>query len=94
MAESGGKFSRQYLRAISDVGKALSMFYSVVAQDYKGDINIPPSSTYFDPRKLLAQLSQEDLDYLTHEGEKSTWHRLEQIRHSSKIGKTLGCYSG
>ena len=87
--KSGEKFSRQYLRAIPDVGKALSMFYSVVAQDYKGDINIAPSFTYFDPRKLLAQLSKEDMDYLTREGEKSTWHRLEQIRLSSKIGKTL-----
>ncbi|MGV0033612.1 MAG: DUF3336 domain-containing protein [Candidatus Azotimanducaceae bacterium WSBS_2022_MAG_OTU7] len=87
--KSGEKFSRQYLRAIPDVGKALSMFYSLVAQDYKGDINIAPSFTYFDPRKLLAQLSQEDMDFLTHEGEKSTWQRLEQIRLSSKVGQTL-----
>jgi hypothetical protein len=62
----------------------------IVSDFFKtGDINIEPSFTYFDPRKLLAQLSQEDMDYLTHEGEKSTWHRLEQIRLSSKIGKTL-----
>ena len=83
------QLSRRYLRAVPDVGRAMSMFYSVVAQDYKGDINIAPSFNYFDPRKLLAQLSQEEIDMLTLEGERATWAKLEQIRISSKIGKTL-----
>lgn len=83
------RLSRRYLRAVPEVGRAMSMFYSVVAQDYKGDINIAPTFSYFDPRKLLAQLSQEEIDMLTLEGERATWARLEQIRISSKIGKTL-----
>lgn len=83
------QFSRRYLRAVPDVGKAMSMFYSVVAQDYKGDINIAPSFSYFDPRKLLAQLGQHDIDMLVSEGEKATWAKLERIRLSSKIGQTL-----
>jgi predicted acylesterase/phospholipase RssA len=83
------QFSRRYLRAVPDVGKAMSMFYSVIAQDYKGDVNIAPSFSYFDPRKLLAQLGQHDIDMLVGEGERATWARLEQIRISSKIGKTL-----
>ncbi len=83
------RLSRRYLRAVPEVGRAMSMFYSVVAQDYKGDINIAPSFSYFDPRKLLAQLSQDDIDMLMLEGERATWARLEQIRISSKIGKTL-----
>lgn len=87
--KSSEEFSRRYLRAVPEVGKAMSMFYSVVAQDYKGDVNIAPSFSYFDPRKLLAQLSQEDMDMLTKEGERATWPRLEQIRISSKIGQTL-----
>jgi len=87
--KSGEKFSRRYLRAVPEVGKAMSMFYSVVAQDYKGDINIAPSFSYYDPRKLLAQLSEEEVDHLTREGERSTWAKLEQIRISSKIGQTL-----
>ncbi len=87
--KSGEKFSRRYLRAVPEVGKAMSMFYSVVAQDYKGDINIAPSFSYYDPRKLLAQLSEEEIDHLTREGERSTWAKLEQIRISSKIGQTL-----
>ncbi len=87
--KSSEEFSRRYLRAIPDVGRAMSMFYSVVAQDYKGDINIAPTFTYFDPRKLLAQLSQDEIENLILEGERATWARLEQIRISSKIGKTL-----
>lgn len=83
------RLSRQYLRAVPDIGKAMSMFYSVVAQDYEGDINILPSFGYVDPRKLLAQLSQEEIKHLMDEGERSTWQNLEQIRISSKIGATL-----
>ena len=83
------KLSRQYLRAVPDVGKAMSMFYSVVAQDYEGDINILPTFGYVDPRKLLAQLSEEEIQDLIDEGEKATWNRLEQIRISSRIGATL-----
>lgn len=87
--KSGEQFSRRYLRAVPDVGKAMSMFYSAVAQDYKGDINISPSFNFFDPRKLLSQLPDEDIEMLVQEGQRSTWSKLEQIRISSKIGQTL-----
>jgi TAG lipase/steryl ester hydrolase/phospholipase A2/LPA acyltransferase len=87
--KSSERFSRRYLSSVPEVGKALSMFYSVVAQDYKGDVNIAPSFTYFDPKKLLAQLGDDDIAYLTLEGERATWPQLERIRISSKIGKTL-----
>ncbi|MDK1025442.1 MAG: DUF3336 domain-containing protein, partial [Gammaproteobacteria bacterium] len=87
--KSGEKFSRRYLRAVPDVGKAMSMFYSVVAQDYKGDVNIVPSFSYVDPRKLLAQLTEEEVADLMLAGKRATWPKLEQIRISSKVGKTL-----
>ncbi|MFT7222422.1 MAG: TAG lipase/steryl ester hydrolase/phospholipase A2/LPA acyltransferase [Candidatus Azotimanducaceae bacterium] len=87
--KSSEEFSRRYLRAVPDIGRAVSMFYSVVAQEYQGDINIAPSFTYFDPRKLLAQLTQEEMHMLMMEGQRATWPNLEQIRLSSQIGKTL-----
>ncbi len=90
--KSGEQFSRRYLRAIPDIGRAMSMFYSVVAQDYKGDVNIVPSFRSFDPRKLLAQLSDDEIAELVWEGEKATWPRLEQIRISSKIGRRLDAF--
>lgn len=89
MLKSGEKFSRRYLRQIPDVGKAMSMFYSVVAQDYKGDVNIIPNFNFVDPQKLLGQLRTSEINELSLEGERSTWPRLEQIRISSKIGQTL-----
>ncbi len=87
--KSGEQFSRRYLRGIPDVGKAMSMFYSLVAQEYKGDINILPNFNFVDPQKLLGQLTTTEIDELVIEGERSTWPKLEQIRISSKIGKTL-----
>lgn len=87
--KSSEEFSRRYLRAVPDIGRAVSMFYSVAAQDYQGDINIAPSFSYFDPRKLLAQLTQEEMDMLMMEGQRSTWEKLEHIRISSQIGHTL-----
>jgi predicted acylesterase/phospholipase RssA len=87
--KSGEKFSRKYLRKIPDAGKTMSMFYSVMAQDYKGDITIAPSFNFVDPQKLLGQLTSEEIKELVFEGEKSTWPQLEQIRTCSKIGNKL-----
>jgi hypothetical protein len=46
-----------------------------------------------DGNPFLPEPTKNILRYSTHEwlksGEKSTWHRLEQLRLSSKIGKTL-----
>ena len=87
--KAGEKMSRRYLRQVPDVGQAMSMFYSVMAQDYTGDINIVPHFNIVDPQKLLAQLTIEEMDELALEGERATWSRLEQIKTCSKIGRTL-----
>jgi predicted acylesterase/phospholipase RssA len=89
MLKSGENFSRRYLRRIPDAGKAMSMFYSVMAQDYKGDINIAPNFNFVDPQKLLGQLNSAEIKELIIEGERSTWPQLEQIRTCSKIGLKL-----
>lgn len=87
--KSGEKFSRRYLRKIPDVGKTMSMFYSVLAQDYKGDVNIAPNFNFVDPQKLLGQLTSAEIQELVIEGERSTWPQLEQIKTCSKIGHKL-----
>ena len=87
--KSGEKFSRRYLRKIPDVGKAMNMFYSVMAQDYKGDVNIAPNFNFVDPQKLLGQLTSAEIQELVIEGERSTWPQLEQIKICSKIGLKL-----
>jgi TAG lipase/steryl ester hydrolase/phospholipase A2/LPA acyltransferase len=83
------KFGRRYLRLVPDIGKAMSMFNSVVAQDYKGDINIAPNFNFVNPQKLLGQLTSKEIEELVLEGERSTWAQLEQIRICSKIGQKL-----
>lgn len=87
--KSGERFSRRYLRKIPDVGKTMSMFYNVMAQDYKGDINIVPNFNFVNPQKLLGQLTSTEIQELVTEGERSTWPQLEQIKISSKIGHKL-----
>ena len=67
----------------------MSMFYSVMAQDYKGDVNIVPHFNFVDPQKLLGQLTSSEIDELVIEGERSTWPQLEQIKICSKIGHKL-----
>ena len=87
--KGGEHFSRRYLRKLPSVGKAMSMFYTAVAQDYKGDINIVPSFNFVNPQKLLGKLNSEEIKELVFVGERSTWPHLERIRICSKIGQKL-----
>lgn len=89
LLKSSEQFSRRYLRGLPDVGRVIKMFYSVLAQDYKGDINILPSFTFVSPEKLLGHLNAEEIKELVLEGERSTWPQLEQIKTCSSIGKKL-----
>jgi len=83
------KFSRRFLRQVPSIGQSMSMFYSVMAQNYQGDINIVPSFNYVDPQKLLARLTGKEIEALILEGERGTWPQLERIRICTKIGRTL-----
>jgi predicted acylesterase/phospholipase RssA len=87
--KSGENLSRRYLRKMPKVGKAMGMFYSIMAQDYEGDINIVPSFNFVNPQKLLGQLTSAEIKELIIDGERSTWPRLEQIKICSKIGLKL-----
>ena len=62
---------------------------SIINQDYVGDINILPSTRLFNPLKLLAHKSVEEVIELIAMGEKATWPKIEMIRIQTKIGRTL-----
>ncbi|NIB41676.1 DUF3336 domain-containing protein [Pseudomaricurvus alkylphenolicus] len=66
-----------------------NMALSVVNQDYIGDINILPSTKFFNPAKLLSQLNEKDVRKLVLMGERATWPKLEMIRVQTLIGRTL-----
>ncbi|MEM1262132.1 MAG: DUF3336 domain-containing protein [Pseudomonadota bacterium] len=63
--------------------------FSLLSQDYAGDINIVPRFRFFDPRKLLSHLSEKDRSFLIDEGLKATWPQIARIRNSSSIALTL-----
>ena len=62
---------------------------AVVNQDYMGDINIIPPFRFFNPSRILAHLTEEEIFNLIKTGERSTWPKLEMIRMQTMIGRTL-----
>jgi len=62
----------------------------IINQDYVGDINILPDKRFFNPLKLLAHRSTEEIIELIAMGEKSTWPKIEMIRVQTKVSRTLG----
>ena len=62
---------------------------SIINQDYVGDINILPNTRLFNPLKLLAHKSAEEVEQLIVMGEQATWPKIEMIRIQTKIGRTL-----
>jgi NTE family protein len=62
---------------------------SIINQDYIGDINILPDRLLFNPLKLLAHRSLEEVVDLIAMGERATWPKIEMIRVQTKIGRTL-----
>ncbi len=65
------------------------MAYSVAVQDYTADINIIPRQRFWDPRKLLSILSDEETRALILDGERATWPKIEMIRNCTLVGRTL-----
>jgi NTE family protein len=62
---------------------------SIINQDYIGDVNILPDKRLFNPLKLLAHRSVEEVVDLIAMGERATWPKIEMIRVQTKIGRTL-----
>lgn len=71
------------------INKLTNVGLSIMNQDYFGDINILPDSRFFNPLKLLAHRSVEEIVELIEMGEKATWPKIEMIRVQTKIGKKL-----
>lgn len=63
--------------------------YSMVTQDYTADVNILLDRWLWDPRKLLAVLSETETMSLIHAGERATWPKIELIRNCTRISRTL-----
>jgi len=62
----------------------------IINQDYVGDVNILPDRRFFNPLKLLAHRSTEEILELITMGERATWPKIEMIRIQTRISRTLG----
>jgi NTE family protein len=73
----------------STVNRLTNVGLSIMNQDYFGDINILPDRRLFNPLKLLAHRSIEEVVELIEMGEKATWPKIEMIRVQTKISRKL-----
>lgn len=82
-------FAMDLVRNVYPLNVLTRTTFGLLSQDYTADINILPSQRFFNPTKLLAVLSAEEVQALIHEGEKSTWPKIEMIRNCTKVSRTL-----
>jgi NTE family protein len=69
--------------------KLTNVAMSVLNQDYIGDINILPPRRFFNPFRILAFLSEDEILDLVDAGERATWPHIEMIRIQTRISRTL-----
>lgn len=82
--------TRRYFKNSPRIRRVANLVYSVINQEYTGDINIIPRYRFFDPRRLLTEVNEEELLQFIREGERATWPKIEMIRVSTKISRKLG----
>ena len=71
------------------IGIANKVLHDVLSQEYEGDISIVPGKRMVSPLKLVSPSTREEIVTLLEDGEHQTWPRIEMIRTSSKISRTL-----
>ena len=69
--------------------KFTNIAMSVINQDYIGDINILPPRRFFNPFRILAFLSEEEILDLVDAGQRATWPLIEMIRIQTRISRCL-----
>ncbi|MEM8562674.1 MAG: DUF3336 domain-containing protein [Pseudomonadota bacterium] len=86
---AGAAIFHRPLSKETSVSKVANVVLSMVNQDYVGDVNIIPKDRLYNPFKLLAHLSVEDIVKLVESGERATWRKIEMIRVQTHISRTL-----
>lgn len=71
------------------INQMTNVALAIINQDYMGDINITPPFRFFNPSRILAHLTEEEIMNLIRVGERSAWPKLEMIRTQTKISRTL-----
>jgi TAG lipase/steryl ester hydrolase/phospholipase A2/LPA acyltransferase len=89
LSKIGNNVARKYFKNSPRIRRVTNIIYSVINQEYTGDINIIPRYRFFDPRKLLTELTPDQLQFFIAEGEGATWPKIEMIRASTTISRKL-----
>jgi NTE family protein len=71
------------------VQRASGHCYSMMSQNYYGDVTVAPKYNLGHYLKLLSNPNPEFIKELMLEGERATWPSISRIRTHSKISKTL-----
>lgn len=98
--EIGQDATRQSIRAtypltmnltkkIYPLNVMVRMAYGVAIQDYTADINILPRRRFWNPMKLLSILNEEETRFLISEGAAACWPKVEQLRNTTRVSRTL-----
>ena len=77
------------LSASPTASRLTNVALGIINQDYVGDINILPDKRFFNPLKLLAHRSTEEIVDLINMGERATWPKIEMIRVQTRVSYTL-----
>ncbi len=77
------------LSASPAASRLTNVALGIINQDYVGDINILPDKRFFNPLKLLAHRSTEEIVELITMGERATWPKIEMIRIQTRVSCTL-----
>ncbi len=76
-------------RDAGPIGRFVDRAYSVVTQEYRGDIDLHPQLRWDLYRKVVANPTREDLRRFVLEGERSVWPRVGLIRAQTRLGRTF-----
>jgi TAG lipase/steryl ester hydrolase/phospholipase A2/LPA acyltransferase len=68
---------------------AINGLVSVLAQNYRGDINILPQFGMVKAWRGMKNPTEAELRELIRAGERATWPEVEMIRNCTRIGRTL-----
>lgn len=61
----------------------------IIQQRYSGDVNIFPSHTPRQLMRMFSNLTEPELQRFIREGERRTWPRIERVRITTRISRTL-----
>lgn len=82
-------FAMELTKGLYPLNVVSRLGFSIATQDYTADVNILPTQRLWDPRKLLAVLSEDDTMELVLAGERATWPKIEMMRNCTLISRTL-----